>query len=78
MTAMVDVYGLRKLKEQYPQAAVVSYVNTTAAIKAESDICCKSANAVEVVNSLKQNEVIFVPQKRESRNTLQRRLPLNQ
>jgi len=61
MAAMVDVYGLRKLKEQHPDAAVVSYVNTTADIKAESDICCTSANAVEVVNSLKQNEVIFVP-----------------
>ena len=61
MAAMVDVHGLRKLKEQYPEAAVVSYVNTTAEIKAESDICCTSANAVEVVNSLKRNEVIFVP-----------------
>jgi len=61
MAAMVDVQGLRKLKEQYPRAAVVSYVNTTAEIKAESDICCTSANAVEVVNSLKENEVIFVP-----------------
>jgi len=61
MAAMVDVYGLRKLKERYPSAAVVSYVNTTADIKAESDICCTSANAVEVVNSLEQREVIFVP-----------------
>jgi len=61
MAAMVDVYGLRRLKEQYPDAAVVSYVNTTADIKAESDICCTSANAVEVVNSLKQKVVIFVP-----------------
>ena len=61
MAAMVDVQGLRKLKEQYSDAAVVSYVNTTAEVKAESDICCTSANAVEVVNSLKQNEVIFVP-----------------
>jgi len=61
MAAMVDVYDLRKLKEQHPDAAVVSYVNTTAEIKAESDICCTSANAVEVVNSLKQKAVIFVP-----------------
>jgi len=61
MAAMVNVYDLRKLKEKYPDAAVVSYVNTTADIKAESDICCTSANAVEVVNSLKQREVIFVP-----------------
>jgi quinolinate synthase len=61
MAAMVTVPDLRKLKAKHPNAAVVSYVNTPADIKAESDICCTSANAVEVVNSLKQNEVIFVP-----------------
>jgi quinolinate synthase len=61
MAAMVDVASLRKLKEQYPNAAVVSYVNTTADVKAESNVCCTSANAVEVVNSLEENEVIFVP-----------------
>jgi len=61
MAAMVDVAGLRKLKAKHPNAAVVSYVNTTADVKAESDICCTSANAVKVVNSLDENEVIFVP-----------------
>lgn len=61
MAAMVDVDGLRKLKQQYPNAAVVSYVNTTADVKAESDICCTSANAVKVVNSLEEDTVIFVP-----------------
>jgi quinolinate synthase len=61
MAAMVDVSGLRKLKSQHPEAAVVSYVNTTADVKAESDICCTSANAVKVVNSLQEDEVIFVP-----------------
>jgi quinolinate synthase len=61
MAAMVDIDGLRKLKEKHPNAAVVSYVNTTADVKAESDICCTSANAVKVVNSLEETEVIFVP-----------------
>jgi len=61
MAAMVDVAGLRELKAKHPKAAVVSYVNTTADVKAESDICCTSANAVQVVNSLDEDEVIFVP-----------------
>jgi len=61
MAAMVDVEGLRELKAHYPNAAVVSYVNTTADVKAESDICCTSANAVKVVNSLDEDEIIFVP-----------------
>jgi quinolinate synthase len=61
MAAMVDVDGLLELKKKHPNAAVVSYVNTTAAVKAESDICCTSANAVKVVNSLDEDEVIFVP-----------------
>ncbi len=61
MAAMVDVPGLRKLKAKHPNAAVVSYVNTTADVKAESDICCTSSNAVKVVDSLEEDEVIFVP-----------------
>ena len=61
MAAMVDVNSLRKLKAQHPNAAIVSYVNTTAAVKAESDICCTSANAIKVVNSLPEKEIIFVP-----------------
>ena len=61
MAAMVDVEGLRELKAKHPDSAVVSYVNTTADVKAESDICCTSANAVKMVNSLEENKVIFVP-----------------
>jgi quinolinate synthase len=63
MADMADVPGIRKLKEMHPDALVVCYVNSSAAIKAESYICCTSANAVEVVNSLDADEVIFVPDK---------------
>ena len=58
---MAAVETLRKMKKQYPDAAVVSYVNSSAAIKAESNACCTSANAAEVVNSLDQNQILFVP-----------------
>ncbi len=52
---------VRMLKEKYPGVPVVSYVNTSADVKAESDICCTSANAVKVVESLGANKVIFLP-----------------
>ncbi|MEM3072860.1 MAG: quinolinate synthase NadA, partial [Candidatus Bathyarchaeia archaeon] len=61
MAAMADAEGVKRMKQSHPDAAVVSYVNTSAEVKAESDICCTSANAIEVVNSLDQDEVIFVP-----------------
>lgn len=63
MADMVDTYHIEALKKRYPQAAVACYVNTTAAVKAASDICVTSANAVEVVRSLKARQVIFVPDK---------------
>lgn len=52
---------IRRLREQHPGVPVVTYVNTSAAVKAESDICCTSGNAVEVVESLGVEEVIFLP-----------------
>ena len=58
---MIDVCSLRQWKRRYPQAAVVAYVNTAAAIKAESDICCTSANGVEVVEAMPHEEILFVP-----------------
>jgi len=61
MAAMITPEALKLEKQKYPDAAVVCYVNTSAAVKAESDICCTSANAVKVVNSLEEQEIIFVP-----------------
>lgn len=61
MADMVTVEALRAEKEKHPDAAVVCYVNSSAAVKAESDICCTSSNAVNVVNSIENREVIFVP-----------------
>ena len=52
---------VKLLKEKYPGVPVVTYVNTSADVKAESDICCTSANAVRVVESLGVNKVIFLP-----------------
>ncbi len=61
MAGMVTKEELLDLKREHPHAAVVSYVNTSAETKAESDICCTSSNCVEIVNSLTENEVIFIP-----------------
>ncbi len=60
---MATLIELRAKKKEYPDAAVVSYVNSSALIKAESDICCTSANAVDVVNSLKEKQILFLPDK---------------
>lgn len=61
MAQMVTAQRLREFKKGYPDAAVVCYVNSSAEVKAESDVCCTSANGVEVVNSLSEEQVIFVP-----------------
>lgn len=60
---MITPEKLRAKKRQYPGAAVVCYVNSSAEVKAESDIACTSSNAIEIVRSLKEKDVIFVPDK---------------
>jgi quinolinate synthase len=61
LAASITGRDVRLLRERYPDAPVVSYVNTSAEVKAESDLCCTSANAVEVVESLGAPRVIFLP-----------------
>jgi quinolinate synthase len=61
MADMITADGVRLMRAQHPGAPVVTYVNSSAAVKAESDICCTSANAVRVVNSLPAAEVILTP-----------------
>lgn len=63
MAQMIGPGELKLAKEKHPDAAVVCYVNSSAEVKAESDICCTSSNAVKVVNSVKQDEILFVPDK---------------
>jgi len=63
MADMVQASELRDWKKNYPGRKVVCYVNTTAEVKAECDICCTSSNAVKVVNSLGEDEILFVPDK---------------
>lgn len=71
MANMIDAEKLRALKAEHPGVPVVCYVNSSAAVKAESDICCTSANAVAVVRSLPDKEIIFVPDKFLGLNTQQ-------
>jgi len=61
MAAMITADNLREKKKEYPKAMVVCYVNSSAEVKAESDICCTSANAVSVTESLDSEEILFVP-----------------
>jgi len=61
MANMITAAQLRQKKRELPGATVVTYINSTAAVKAESDYCCTSANGVKVVNSIDNKEIIFVP-----------------
>ncbi len=61
MADMVTAEGLKALKEAHPDATVVTYVNSSAAVKAESDICCTSSNAISVARSLPAKKLMMVP-----------------
>jgi len=61
MADMITADELRDAKKQHPGATVVCYVNSSAEVKAESDICCTSANAVKVVASVPGDEILFIP-----------------
>jgi quinolinate synthase len=63
----LTVDSLRKLKAEHPGTPVVCYINTTAAIKAECDVCCTSANMLQVVESLPEKKLIFVPDRNMGR-----------
>ena len=61
MADMLNLDSLKEFKAQHPNIPVVCYVNSTAAIKAECDICCTSSNALDIVRDMKVPEVLFVP-----------------
>lgn len=61
MADMITTERLREKKQEHPHAVVVCYVNSSAEVKAESDICCTSANAVAVIESLDAEEILFIP-----------------
>src|SRR3712207_6446403 len=62
LASTIDAAQLRAWKAEHPGAVVVAYVNTTAEVKAESDYCCTSGNAVEVVNAIDPDrEILFLP-----------------
>jgi quinolinate synthase len=61
LAASITAHDVRLLREKYPGVPVVTYVNTSAAVKAESDICCTSSNPVQIVESLGSDRVIMIP-----------------
>jgi quinolinate synthase len=74
MADMITVEDLTRLKKQHPKAAIVTYVNSSVEIKAMSDICCTSSNALKVVKKIDNDEVIFIPD-RNLGSYIQNQLP---
>ncbi|MFH1663983.1 MAG: quinolinate synthase NadA [archaeon] len=68
LSESITAEDVRKLKQQHPGIPVVCYVNTSAEVKAECDACCTSANALQVVESFKEKEVIFLPDELMAKN----------
>lgn len=71
MADMVTAEDVKVLRSKYPDAAFVCYVNTSAEVKAECDVCCTSSNAVKIVNSLEEKQVVFLPDKNLGRYVAQ-------
>ena len=63
MADSVTAEDVRKIRREHPGAVTVCYINTTAEVKAECDICCTSSNAVKIVNSIREKDIIFLPDK---------------
>lgn len=77
MADMVDINEIKKIKKKYPDAKVVCYINSSAEVKAFSDILCTSANALKVVKSLKTKKIIFLPDKNLA-NYIAKQIPSKQ
>jgi len=63
MALMADAKSLKELKSKHPDAVVITYINSTAEVKAESDVICTSSNALKIVNAYKDKKIIFTPDK---------------
>lgn len=61
MASMCTGEQVRRLREKYPKAAILAYVNTTAEVKAEVDLCCTSSNAVAATESIEEKDIVFIP-----------------
>src|SRR5580704_4961508 len=72
LAASITAADVRLMRERYPDAPVVAYVNTSAEVKAASDICCTSANAKKIVESLGARRVIMLPDEYLAQNTAKR------